>query len=207
MSARLVKVVCCWSREIDCASQLPKELCILVASFAEAVGTIFIPEMAYNMKLTNYGTVLSSDGYFANALSPTVFDIMESGGSVQRRSFSVKVQELKRSGVIYIGVVNAKQVRKSRVWWPGQCADSFAYFSVNGRKIHRDRSVEYAKRGFSQHSVIKCEMIYEKSRKSGSLVFYRNGISQGIAFSGITFAVRPVIFLRDAKVQVIQEFD
>ena len=71
---------------------------------------------------------------------------------------------------------------------PGGTSDSYGYFGGSGQKINNNAGPVYGAT-FTSGDVIGVALDLD----AGTLAFYKNGASQGIAFSGLTGGFRPAI--------------
>jgi len=72
--------------------------------------------------------------------------------------------------------------------YPGATADSYGYNQINGYKYNNGSASAYGAT-FSSGDVIGVAL----NMDAGTLVFYKNGVSQGTAFSSLTGSFRPSV--------------
>lgn len=76
--------------------------------------------------------------------------------------------------------------------YPGTPDTGYAYYSNNGNKINGGTSVSYGQ-SFTDGDVIGVEL----NLFTGELTFYKNGVSQGVAYSGLTGPFVPALGVYD----------
>jgi len=72
--------------------------------------------------------------------------------------------------------------------YPGYTSDSYGYYGANGQKINSALGYAYGST-FASGDVIGVALDLD----AGTLVFYKNNVSQGTAFSGLTGGYRPAV--------------
>ena len=79
---------------------------------------------------------------------------------------------------IFVGLWNSQNFTKDH---PGSTSDSYAYWSNSGNKYNNDSNSSYGD-SFTEGDVIGVAF----DAGNGTLEFYKNGVSQGTAYTGIT---------------------
>ena len=79
---------------------------------------------------------------------------------------------------IFVGLWNSQNFTKDH---PGSTSDSYAYWSNSGNKYNNDSNSSYGD-SFTEGDVIGVAF----DADNGTLEFYKNGVSQGTAYTGIT---------------------
>ena len=104
--------------------------------------------------------------------------------------FEIKILNIKSIFDIFIGFVklnykpNTSYVGFDNGW--GYCSDSKLYSDMVSDWYSKNYGKEYG-----SNDIIKCEINYNKN----IIVYYINGIDQGIAFNNITYPVKPAVSL------------
>lgn len=127
-------------------------------------------------------TALSADGK-----TLTVWNLCSgrgaNGRTTGRQQFEVRLKP--SSGLVCtVGVARKTGLLTG---YPGGDADSFGYYPANGNKYNNSTGAPYgATSGLSDVLGVVVDFA------TGTLVFYKNGVSQGVAFSGLSGELFPV---------------
>jgi hypothetical protein len=105
------------------------------------------------------------------------------GSTIAVSSGKWYVEFTRGSSVVLIGIIPATYALKLDNW-PGNSAygtNSYSYYSTNGNKYNNSSNTAYGA-SFTTGDVIGVALDLD----AGTLVFYKNGVSQGTAYSSIT---------------------
>ena len=196
-SERIEYVIAKWSQES--AISIPKDLISLIVLFSSYFAIRFpsaLAEDALSITSSDEGDKEIGRGNILESKKPAyaMSDCIFQHGL---NAFRVKID--KKGYMITIGFIKAGASTEQLMgWYPGQDEDSYGY-RYNGNKCHAGRR-SYGE-PFSTGDVIKGEVDYA----NGTIEFFKNNLSQGIAFESINFPLRPAIYLYKSKITVIDD--
>lgn len=126
-------------------------------------------------------TKASANDVYAGVRATLARDVEDPDGFY----FEVAVTSASSSNYISIGVANSAQVLNN---YTGSGTDGWGYYQETGAKLHAGAGTAYGA-SYTTGDVIGVFV------KAGDIEFFKNGVSQGVAFSGVTGMVYPTVAL------------